>query len=418
MRSTPPRPVWLFTSNHPFTYNGGETMFVGPELPHLRAAFGSGAVTVVPLHDQGSALAVPEGVLVDRSLARDWRRWRLLAAALAPAWPGFFAEAWRGLRQGGWVGVARVWRWAAVAWVSWRWMGIRLQARPQALLYSYWRGGATLAATRWAAARPDVSVVTRVHRYELYEDAFSPPFQPWTAVYARLDRVIAVSQHGADHLLARGVPAHRVTLARLGVPAALTRARPSEDGVRRVVSCSTLTPVKRVPFTAQVMVALAKAHPTQRWEWVHFGGGPEQPAVEAVLAMAPPNLQTRLAGRVDHAEVLDHYGRQPVDLFLLLSESEGLPVAIQEALAAGIPVVACDAGGVFEALADGHHNEGLLPVDVGVEDAIRVLARLLLDETTEARRARRDAAWSRWAMCFDAPRNHAALARLLRDELN
>lgn len=45
-----------------------------------------------------------------------------------------------------------------------------------------------------------------------------------------------------------------------------------------------------------------------------------------------------------------------VDLFVLGSAHEGLPVAIMEALAAGLPVVATDVGGVAEAVVDGENG--------------------------------------------------------------
>ena len=47
------RHLVLFTTNYPFTYTGGETMFVHPEMPHLASEFAREGVTVVPLHNTG-----------------------------------------------------------------------------------------------------------------------------------------------------------------------------------------------------------------------------------------------------------------------------------------------------------------------------------------------------------------------------
>jgi len=413
----PRRRLLLFSTNHPFTFTGGETMFIAPELPHLAAAFAAEGVTVVPLHDVGEQLPLPAGVALDRSLAQRWRHQRWAAYLRAPGWPGFCAELWRGARQGGWIGAARVWRWAAAAQATWGWLQATQRAGEPLLLYTYWRGGATLACARWAAAYPGCAAITRVHRYELYDDAFRPPFQPWTAVYGQLARTVAIARHGHDYLAARGVPPQRLALARLGVPAVARRAAPSTDGALRLVSCSTLTPVKRVPFTAQVLVALAKAHPGMAIHWQHFGDGPERAAVAAVLHAALPNLHATLAGRVDHAAVLAHYAQQPVDGFLLLSASEGLPVAIQEALAAGVPVLATDVGGVAEAVPASGDNGALLPAGADVPAVFQALTALLVTATPAQRAARRDAAWRHWAAHFDGAANHAAFARALHDEL-
>ena len=393
----------LFTSNHPFTHNGGETMFVGPELPALAAAFGS--VLVVPLHDDGHELGLPAGCAVDRGLAQRWRGARGRWALQALCWPGLARELRRGLKNGGAVGAARVWRWAAVAAAPWDWL--RSSDLQAALLYSYWRGGQTLAAARWTAQH-GAGTVTRVHRYELYDEAFDPPFQPWTTVYRELALVVAVAQQGADYLRARGV--ERVVVARLGVAAAAQRAAPSADGAWRVVSCSTLTPVKRVERKAAALAELARREPTRRIEWTHFGAGPTLAAVQAALRGAPPNLRVELAGRVDNGAVLAHYGQRPVDAFLLLSAGEGLPVSIQEALAHGIPVVATDVGGVAEAV--GGDNGVLLPADAPTERVADALQALLRAPGNE-REALREAAWQRWARDFDAARNHAELAARL-----
>jgi glycosyltransferase involved in cell wall biosynthesis len=401
------RTLVLLTTNHPFTHTGGETMFVGPELLALARAFEQ--VLVVPLHDDGERLVLPAGSDVDLGLAERWRRRRWRWALRALHWPGFWTELRRGWQRGGAVGAARVWRWAAVAAAAWDWMRSSLQAEAP-LLYTYWRGGPTLAAARWSAQHPGTVAITRVHRYELYDEAFDPPFQPWTSVYASLDRVITVAQQGADYLQARGVG--RVSVFRLGVTAAGRRAEASNDGTWRLVSCSSLTTVKRVERCAEVACELARRHPQQAVEWTHFGDGPTLDAVQAALRHAPPNLRATLAGQVANEDVLAHYRTRPVDAFLLLSDSEGLPVSIQEALAHGVPVLATDVGGVAEAVSASGDNGSLLPAGAPVDRIADALQGLLLASVAE-REARREAAWQRWACEFDAERNHTELAALL-----
>jgi len=406
----------LFTTNHPFTFSGGETMFVGPELPHLVRAFD--AVRVVPLHDAGDCLPLPAAAVLDRTLARRWRRRRAWHYLEAPRWPGFWPELARGARHGGWVGAARVWRWAAVAAATWAWLRAQPPQDGPTLLYSYWRGGQTLAAARWAAAARHRVAVTRVHGYDLYAHAFAPPFQPWASVYARLGRVVAIAQHGVDHLRALGVAAPQLLLARLGVPAAARRASASTDGVLRLVSCSSVTALKRVDRIADALLELARRWPQQRFEWTHFGAGPALPDVRRRLRQAPPNLRCTLPGRVDNAAVRAHYASQAVDLFMLLSRSEGLPVSIQEALAAGIPVLATAVGGVAEAVNADIGDGALVAGDATTAQIVAALEGLLFEADAQRRAQRRDAAWRHWAREFDAARNHARLAGQLRAMLD
>ena len=382
-------------------------MFVGPELPHLVRAFGG--LRIVPLNDSGPTLALPEGVIVDRSLASGWRRLRLVHYVTAPHWPGFWAELWRAGRFGGWVGVARAWRWSAIARAVWVWMQMRLPDDTPLLLYTYWRGGQTLAAVRWARCHPGSVAVTRVHRYELYEDAFSPPFQPWVGVYAGLTRVFAIAQHGASYLRARGVATSKIRVMRLGVGAPRERSQPSNDGVLRVVSCSYVTPVKRVDLVARALAILAQRHPPRDIEWVHFGDGSAMPALRALVKQGPTNLKVTLPGWVSNHDVLAHYGAHPVDVLVQLSASEGLPVTIQEALAYGIPVVATDVGGVSEAVPACGDNGILIPHDAELTTVADALERIWI-APPEVVTSRRESAFLRWAKCFDAERNHRALA--------
>ena len=399
----------LFTANYPFAYNGGETMFVAPEMPWLCQRFDE--VVVVPLHDTGEQLPLPPGCLLDRGLARRWHKaaaWYLLKALV---WPGFLSEAWRGVTRGGWVGGARVWRWAGVAAATRAWLAQQERSVPTCV-YSYWRGGQTLAAVRWSRLHPGSNVVTRVHGYDLYAEAFAPPFQPWVQLYQGVRLTMTVSLHGLEYLRTQGVSPDRLRLARLGVAAARIRSRPSEDGVWRIVSCSNVIALKRVHLVAQTLMALASQHGSRRIEWVHFGGGAGLDALRAQVAAAPANLSVTLTGAVPNKTVLAHYETHAIDVFVLLSESEGLPVVIQEALAHGVPVVATDVGGVSEAVNPNGENGALLKSDATSAEIVPVLERLLL-ASDETRTARREAAWRTWAEKFDSDCNHAATAARL-----
>jgi glycosyltransferase involved in cell wall biosynthesis len=407
----------LITTNYPYTHTGGEVMFVAPEVQRLVREMGP--IRVVPQHARGARLDVPDGVELDLSLARMLRRRWAWGWTTACSWPGFGAELRRGWRRGGWVGALRVWRWATLAQATYRWAQQQLPSGDApALLYTYWRGGSTLALVRWAGQRQRTRVVTRAHRYELYEDAFTPPFQPWhPQLYHQLNATALVSQHGLHYLQLAGVPRERLVLARLGTEPAAQLARASPDGVVRLVSSSFAVAVKRLPLLAACVLQWAQQAPHQKIMWTHFGNGPELAQVRAVLRAAPPNLQAHLAGQVTQPEVLAHYASQPVDLFMLLSSSEGLPVSIQEAVAAGIPVLATKVGGVSEIVDE--LSGILLPSDPTIEEVVTALALLFAPDNANQRAAMRLAALARWQTGFSAEHNHTQFAhhliRLMED---
>jgi glycosyltransferase involved in cell wall biosynthesis len=108
-------------------------------------------------------------------------------------------------------------------------------------------------------------------------------------------------------------------------------------------------------------------------EAVIAGDGPDRPAVEREVRRLGLESAVRLAGeRDDVAELLAE-----ADLFVLSTRSEGLPLSILEAMAAGLPVVASDVGGVPELVVD--RETGFL-VPPGDPHALAAAIERLLDD--------------------------------------
>jgi L-malate glycosyltransferase len=82
---------------------------------------------------------------------------------------------------------------------------------------------------------------------------------------------------------------------------------------------------------------------------VLVGEGPEQAAIERLVQQHGLASHVRFLGlRKDVARLL-----QATDLFLLTSISEGIPLTVLEAMAAGLPVLATQVGGLGEIVQDG-----------------------------------------------------------------
>ncbi|MEP6506983.1 MAG: glycosyltransferase family 4 protein [Gemmatimonadales bacterium] len=122
-----------------------------------------------------------------------------------------------------------------------------------------------------------------------------------------------------------------------------------------------------------------------------IGDGPDREAVERLLASDLAGLDIRLAGRMDSDEVQRQLSR--VDVIVLLSDYEGLPIALLEAMACGcVPVCLRGRSGISELVDD--DVTGLLVSDRG-DGFVRAIRRLATEPGL-------------WSRLSDAARERAA----------
>lgn len=113
----------------------------------------------------------------------------------------------------------------------------------------------------------------------------------------------------------------------------------------KIASCSYIVPVKRV----ELIFEAVKEIEGYRVEWTHMGAGDGyQVLKEKVGQFNAPGKIINLVGAVNNAQVHEFLQNTPLDVFINVSASEGIPVSIMEALAYGVPVIATDVGGNSE----------------------------------------------------------------------
>jgi glycosyltransferase involved in cell wall biosynthesis len=175
--------------------------------------------------------------------------------------------------------------------------------------------------------------------------------------FAHADRVLSVGAASAreveQHYAARDV---EVLPNAAPAPVDGPVPEPAPAGQARLLYIGGFhDPVKGGEVLLDALPAILRAHP---WVRVTIAGPGEPPA-----RLASVNGSAQWLGWLD-ADAKARALRE-ADIFLLPSTSEGLPVALLEAMAYGKPIVATRVGGIPDVLADG--SEGLLvaPGDVG-----------------------------------------------------
>lgn len=165
-----------------------------------------------------------------------------------------------------------------------------------------------------------------------------------------------------------GVSKDRVIVIPNGVPDT-QRARPGHSGCR-IGMVGRLSVEKGADLLLRAMALLPKErYPDAKLMVV--GDGPQRPELEAMIrALGLTDRVEMLGTRHDVPEIL-----ATLDIFALPSRREGLPLALLEAMAASLPVVACAVGGVPEAITS--DDLGLLVRPEDPEALSQALARLI-----------------------------------------
>jgi len=161
-----------------------------------------------------------------------------------------------------------------------------------------------------------------------------------------VDRVVTVSQDGADQSIREGIRASRVRTIWNGID--LARFRFHGNRPRRpAILVARMVPEKDLPTLLEAVELVVRRDPTFRLRLA--GDGP---------ALADAKLRAERAALGEHVEFLGER-RDIADLladsslFILSSRTEGISLTLLEAMASGLPVVATKVGGNSEVVEDG-----------------------------------------------------------------
>lgn len=206
--------------------------------------------------------------------------------------------------------------------------------------------------------------------------------QRWRDAYRRYDGaagIIVPSVMAANALVETGLPANMIHVVRYCVD--LPPRRPKKDGAHGDVRCVAVG--RLVPKKAPLLVLDSFHRAAQRNHHLILdlvGDGPLMNEVRSYIEDHNLSERVRLHGRLPHpaalalirgADVLLHHAvTSPED-----GDTEGQPLAVLEAMAAGIPVIATDHTGIPEVVTDRFNGRLVAEHDVaGMATAVLDLA--------------------------------------------
>jgi glycosyltransferase involved in cell wall biosynthesis len=197
-----------------------------------------------------------------------------------------------------------------------------------------------------------IPIVTTVHGKAYYGEKWRR-----RAAYrfaAKQSKMVAVSEDIKNFLINRvGIKAQDLTTIHNGIDLnTYTCAHPGDgkNGAGRgpvIGTVGNLYPVKGQTYLLKALAMVAQSFPDVAC--LIAGRGQLLGALQAEAAQLALGDRVQFLGfRQDIPELL-----REIDIFVLPSLSEGLPLSALEAMAAGKPVVATDVGGTGEAVLDG-----------------------------------------------------------------
>ncbi len=251
------------------------------------------------------------------------------------------------------------------------------ELRPD-MIHAHFARSATAAA--WDLSRAHgVPFGFTVHSYDLWR---KPP--PDLADRARAAAtVVTVSELNADELAGRhGVDRAKLHVIPCGVDVQAFRPGDEPTGTPRILAVARLHPVKNLGVLLRALAILRDGGVAFTCRVV--GEGDEREALESLRRELDLGDRVAFVGELTQSAVRDEWRQASVGV--LSSDTEGMPVALMEAAACGVPVAATTVGGIPELVVDGETGWLVPPRDP--QALAGALRRLLADAPARRRMGR------------------------------
>lgn len=386
MEHTKKPDLYLITQDYP--YGRLEDSFVGPEYPYLCEYF---HVSMIAAEVTSAAMLRPEEEIREegmeaciiptgQSLAE-----KLFSLCRFLLEKDCYTELASILKSGEKIPqrIYRALMFGAAAETFYRRLKkkIPLKKDTRALFYFYWFDYKCFGLTMHRRRFPQIKIVARTHGYELYDERElygRQFFKPQTD--AGLKRLIFAAQFAKDYYLKRygltdgdKYPLHRLGVQSQGVTGEDRKAAYRNGTEFLLLSCSDTGQVKRIDRIIDGLAAVTAV----TVHWVHIGGGKNLVGLREMAQKkldGKDNIRYEFAGTLLNTEVIAYYRTHYVGCMITTTQSEGgSPVAVQEALSFGVPVIAT-AVGELRQMAEG--NGILLSDNPTAEETAKAVERM------------------------------------------
>jgi len=249
------------------------------------------------------------------------------------------------------------------------------------IVYTYWNSEQTYAACILKKKGLIKSIITRTHGYDIYEERRQNNYMPLKRQFLPLmDKIYVLSEQAKIYLLYRyKIPENKVSIQRLGIHVGNEISGITKINEFHLVSVSSITSVKRIERIIDSLELFLAKNTNIKCFWTHIGSGMLEKKIKEysfTKLKYYKNLKVSFLGEISNEKVREFYISNKVDMFINVSESEGTPVSIMEAMSMGIPAMGPCIGGIPELITA--KSGYLLPEKPTIQEIAEGLERMLV----------------------------------------
>jgi len=249
------------------------------------------------------------------------------------------------------------------------------------IVYTYWNSEQTYAACILKKKGLIKSIITRTHGYDIYEERRQNNYMPLKRQFLPLmDKIYVLSEQAKIYLLYRyKIPENKVNIQRLGIHVGNETSGVTKVNEFHLVSVSSITRVKRIERIIDSLDLFLAKNTNIKCFWTHIGSGILEKKIKEysfTKLKYSKNLEVSFLGEISNEKVREFYISNKVDMFINVSESEGTPVSIMEAMSMGIPAMGPCIGGIPELITV--KSGYLLPEKPTIQEIAEGLEKMLV----------------------------------------
>ena len=228
------------------------------------------------------------------------------------------------------------------------------------IFYSFWFDNWATSLAILKKSKKINDFFTLAHGYDLYE--YRTPVTKKIAYrwfqLKYVSKVFSVSKMGENYLKEK-YPKYSQKISTVYLQTSYSGSNPFNSKEFILVTCANFSSVKRIDLIPKILERV-----TFPVKWIYIGyldyrDDKVSRFLNEVdqLKNANPLITIEIRGSLTNEEVLAFYKEQTVSALLSVSESEGLPYSMIEAISFGIPIISTNVGGCSEIVND---NTGIL----------------------------------------------------------